>query len=177
MPERPDTQHGTGTVPQRRRIKNKRDLFFCCGDGRQTLNSKAARTAAATVCQQNLHRRSPLVSATLSSNPRSLDLRTLMAYHIASSGLSRSDAPQRRDQSAATLHPATLMEERALPCSVLLGCHCQLNSQGVRNEAQEDALPQPRSTLGCCCQRGLRQEQFHTSDCRHGGAHLLLNVA
>ena len=40
------------------------------------------------------------------------DLSALMAYHIASSRLSRSDAPKRHDQSAPTFHPAMMMEEQ-----------------------------------------------------------------
>lgn len=68
--------------------------------------------------------------AALSSSPRlspaspptrgaaGLDLRTLMAYHIASGRLSRSDAPERRDQSAPPFRPAPMMEEQALPCYV-----------------------------------------------------------
>lgn len=85
------TPNENSVVPQRKDLKTKHGLFST-DEWRWTvtlLDSKAKGTAAVTVCQQNLHCCSLLISITLSclsSSPRSCRLRS--EY---SDGLSHSE--------------------------------------------------------------------------------------
>lgn len=77
---------GTALIQKDR--TSRRNVAFPFTDGQHCGIQKATRTAAATVCQQNLHCRAPLVSITLSclsSSPRSCRLRS-----ECSDGLSHS---------------------------------------------------------------------------------------
>lgn len=106
-------------------MQSKRDLFSS-SEQRWTANtgfkgSENSRSNSLSTKFALLLSRSSLWLSAVSPRTQGaagLDLRALMAYHIASGGLSRSDAPGRRDQSAPTFRPATMMEERALPCYV-----------------------------------------------------------
>lgn len=120
-----------------RSLKRKHGLFFT-DEWRGTvtlLNSKAKGTAAVTVCQQNLHCCSLLISITLSclsSSPRSCRLRS--EY---SDGLSHSEQQAKlewcaqKTWSKRTNFPPSNDDGRAGPAMLcfLLGWGCQLKTQ------------------------------------------------
>lgn len=93
----------------------KRDSNIVEFKGKENSCSNSLSTKFALLLSPHLHY-SPVFPQ--AHGAAGSDLSTLMAYHIASSRLSWSDAPKRHDQSTPTFHPAMMMEEQALPCYV-----------------------------------------------------------
>lgn len=134
-------------------FKKKHGLFSSqtSEEGTVTLlNSKARRTAAETVCQQNLHCCSLLISITLSclsSSPRSCRLRS--EY---SDGLSHSEQQAKPEWCIQkTWSKRTNFSTRqwwwwkSRPCHVVFLIRAATanwkHSQGVKDEALKDVLP------------------------------------
>ena len=134
--------------------------FFFTDERRRTvtmLNSKAKRTAAVTVCQQNLHCCSLLVSITLSclsSSPWSCRLRS--EY---SDGLSHSKQQAKlewcaqKTWSKRTNFSTQRWWWKSRLCHVMFlirtGAANWKHSQGVMDEALKDLLLQPYFALHC----------------------------